>query len=336
VQLLGATPIEPLAAHHGNARCATDSTGVVSVGSGLPVGLSADAAFAETTATPAAAPGAAAALRIEGVTASASAACANGVAQLSGDSTVARIALGPVELPVDQVVERVGTGLDGLPLDALLRIVPGEELRTGSGANGTLTRRALHVTVALGGNQLVDAVVGEATAGTADAACTATGGDGGGGGGNGTLGIRPIAGTAFGGGMAVTLGQLGALGISAGHPCRNRRYGGDVAVVGTSGRDTLAQGPAARRRQQRPREGRRRPRRRQGDAGADRLLGNAGNDRIVTGAGRDRAWGGPGDDTIDARAKGGRQRIDCGAGRDTVRLSKGDVARRCERVIRRR
>jgi hypothetical protein len=54
----------------------------------------------------------------------------------------------------------------------------------------------------------------------------------------------------------------------------------------------------------------------------------------VTGKGRDRAWGGPGNDMIDARAKGGRQRIDCGTGRDTVRLDKGDVARRCERVIR--
>ncbi len=78
-----------------------------------------------------------------------------------------------------------------------------------------------------------------------------------------------------------------------------------------------------------------------GGAGADRLAGGAGHDRLVGGTGRDRLVGGrggdvliagPGNDRVLAR-DGRRDRIRCGAGRDTVVADAVDrVASDCERV----
>jgi hypothetical protein len=70
-----------------------------------------------------------------------------------------------------------------------------------------------------------------------------------------------------------------------------------------------------------------------GDAGRDLLRGGAGPDTLTGGAGIDRILGGPGKDLIRAR-NGGRDRVDCGPGRDTAILDTRDVAVRCE-VIRR-
>jgi hypothetical protein len=75
-----------------------------------------------------------------------------------------------------------------------------------------------------------------------------------------------------------------------------------------------------------------------GTPGADLLRGRAGNDRIDGRGGRDRIYGGAGNDTIVASAsslvrggpgrdqitltgvKAGALRVDCGTGRDTLRL----------------
>lgn len=75
-----------------------------------------------------------------------------------------------------------------------------------------------------------------------------------------------------------------------------------------------------------------------GGAGSDLLNGGAGADRLVGGPGIDRHLGGPGADTINALdARGVRDIVSCGAGRDTVIANRADrVARDCERVIRRR
>ena len=86
--------------------------------------------------------------------------------------------------------------------------------------------------------------------------------------------------------------------------------GGADALQGGSGNDTLS-----------------------GDAGPDRLSGGAGTDTLSGGPGADRLSGGPGRDLIRAR-NGGRDRVDCGAGRDTAILDARDVAVRCE-VVRR-
>lgn len=71
-----------------------------------------------------------------------------------------------------------------------------------------------------------------------------------------------------------------------------------------------------------------------GGAGRDRLHGGRGRDRLRGGAARDRLRGGAGHDTLHVLG-GGRDRVHCGDGRDTVRADKGDVVRRCERIMRR-
>ena len=72
-----------------------------------------------------------------------------------------------------------------------------------------------------------------------------------------------------------------------------------------------------------------------GDPGNDRLYGGAGNDRLYGGTGRDRLVGAAGADVVSARG-GGRDRVDCGPGRDLVRADRLDrVAKNCELVRRR-
>ena len=399
-QLLAGAPIEPLAANKLATRCADDSAGLENLGAAVSNELGLDGAFA-TTATngakvPAARqaearagvaqldiPGTSSALQIEGVSARATASCAAGTPVLSAASSVARISLSGHDLPTDQVVEQALTGVSGSPLGSVLRIVPAEEVRGGSHGDATLTRRALHVTITVADQTLADVVVGEVTVGTADAACTTTtaggprsdsgvGGDG-----------FPIPGRAFGGGRAVTLGELTALHIGPNHPCRAKRFGGNVALVGTrrndsisgsnradrifglarrdrlagaNGNDCIDGGTGAdrlsgslnadlligRRGRDRLWGGAGRDRVRggrgrdvvNGESGNDRLFGGRGNDTLNAGYGNDRVFGGGGNDTINAATAGGHQVVDCGRGRDVVRLNYGDRQRRCERVLR--
>ncbi len=70
-----------------------------------------------------------------------------------------------------------------------------------------------------------------------------------------------------------------------------------------------------------------------GGAGADRLYGDAGNDTVTGGTGADSIYGGTGNDSVQAR-DGTRDRIDCGAGKDTVVADKTDVVKGCETVKR--
>jgi hypothetical protein len=72
-----------------------------------------------------------------------------------------------------------------------------------------------------------------------------------------------------------------------------------------------------------------------GEAGNDKLYGDGGNDSLVGSAGRDSMFGGTGNDSLSA-ADGARDLVDCGSGRDTAVVDRFDVARGCERVIRRR
>jgi hypothetical protein len=94
---------------------------------------------------------------------------------------------------------------------------------------------------------------------------------------------------------------------------------GDDMLRGDAGRDFLSGGAGADLLN--------------GGAGADRLSGGAGWDTLVGGAGGDRLAGGAGRDLIRAR-DGVRDRVDCGAGRDTAILDSRDVAIGCE-VVRR-
>jgi hypothetical protein len=79
-----------------------------------------------------------------------------------------------------------------------------------------------------------------------------------------------------------------------------------------------------------------------GDSGVDRLAGGPGRDRLLGGSGPDRLAGGSGVDiqlagsgndyvnAVDRR----REVVDCGSGRDRVRVDRRDRVKRCERVKR--
>src|SRR3954454_20286991 len=79
-----------------------------------------------------------------------------------------------------------------------------------------------------------------------------------------------------------------------------------------------------------------------GGAGKDTLTGSTGNDKLDGGAGNDKIDGGPGTNSYSGgagndalnSANGKRERIDCGAGKDTVRADKSDTVKGCEKVRR--
>jgi hypothetical protein len=166
-----------------------------------------------------------------------------------------------------------------------------------------------------------------------------TGGGGGGpvGGGSGTGGDNPGGtgggdaggGSAGGGGAGGTGGGSGGTAGGPPAPCANEiagttggdklagtaagdhivGRGGDDRINGAGGDDCVA-----------------------GEGGNDRVRGGAGGDELRGGRGRDRLAGGAGDDVIRAR-KGSADRINCGAGDDTVYLdNRRDRARHCETI----
>ncbi len=126
------------------------------------------------------------------------------------------------------------------------------------------------------------------------------GGGGGGGGGGG----------AAGGACAQALGGTKAaddlLGSIAGDRIKGR--GGDDTIDGRDGDDCV-----------------------NGGGGADRLKGSAGADKLVGGRGRDRLNGGPDADVLRT-ARGGRDRVTCGKGKDKAIVDARDKTRGCERV----
>lgn len=71
-----------------------------------------------------------------------------------------------------------------------------------------------------------------------------------------------------------------------------------------------------------------------GGYGNDQLFGGAGNDGISTGNGRDRVFGGTGNDIINAAIRGPAAFVDCGPGKDRVRINKNERnrVRNCEFV----
>jgi Ca2+-binding RTX toxin-like protein len=95
--------------------------------------------------------------------------------------------------------------------------------------------------------------------------------------------------------------------------------GGKDRLTGGPGDDCLKGGPGNDRLS--------------GGGGRDVLGGNAGKDRLVGGAGTNTLSGGAGRDRIVAVNRR-RDRVRCGAGRDTVRADRADRLRDCERVRR--
>ncbi len=69
-------------------------------------------------------------------------------------------------------------------------------------------------------------------------------------------------------------------------------------------------------------------------SGRDRISGGSGNDKLFTRDGRDVVSGGAGNDRIFSAARGRRDRIKCGRGRDVARVDSYDrVSKDCEKVI---
>ena len=103
------------------------------------------------------------------------------------------------------------------------------------------------------------------------------------------------------------------------------RIAGQGLLLGGSGDDRLDAG-ASVHASKRPRL--------DGQSGDDQILGSAVGDNLAGGSGADSISGRDGSDSIRVR-DGVRDKVRCGAGRDTVSADRGDsVASDCERVSR--
>jgi Ca2+-binding RTX toxin-like protein len=75
----------------------------------------------------------------------------------------------------------------------------------------------------------------------------------------------------------------------------------------------------------------------QGGSGNNVMYGGRGNDFITAGSGRDRVFAGPGNDVVNAAKAGPATKINCGPGRDTVRVNGNEARKRsyrgCERIF---
>jgi Ca2+-binding RTX toxin-like protein len=111
--------------------------------------------------------------------------------------------------------------------------------------------------------------------------------------------------------------------IISGAGGKDRLYGGrgHDKLSGGSGNDYLSGGSSSDKLS--------------GDLGADRLVGGKGGDYINTDNGRDRVWAGAGNDAVNASTAGRAAHVNCGKGRDTVRLNHNELrhTKGCERRL---
>ena len=120
--------------------------------------------------------------------------------------------------------------------------------------------------------------------------------------------------------------QPGGIGVTVavvlrGTPKADRLIGtsGDERIFGNSGKDRI--------------DGRAGNDFIDGGGGDDILKGGPGDDELIGGGGKDTYLAGPGNDWINA-SDGQTEKIDCGAGRDTVVADKKDKIKHCEKVRR--
>jgi Ca2+-binding RTX toxin-like protein len=359
-QLLQNNPIEPLVANgsrpaagapEGRTNCADDEVGAGGTGAALLPGLlKADAAEALTGVDPdetspsrqtvtastgvatVGIPDTSPAILIKAAKSAATARCVNRVPVLSATSEVATVEIGGSPIQLDGVVQVAADLVNGLPTGAIVRIVPNEEIRTGTPGQGdaSIIRRAVHVTVTLGG-QFLDVVVAESKLETKDNPCTNDTPVGGTGGTSTSVTDRPTIGQPFGGGDVVALSDVRGYSDS---PCRSSRFGRRVAIIGTGRADRITGSNFADRifvfgGNDRVSGGRGNDCT-EGGAGNDRLGGSIGNDYLLGGSGRDiiygdagadRIYGGSGRDIIAGWS--GSDRIYGGSGNDKLNAGWG-------------
>lgn len=315
-------------------------------------------------------------------------ACNGGVPGFADAGSVTNVNINGQAVTTDQPYEQVGNGLNGSPFGQVTRVFFNQTLAGGSTTTQTqsVTRRAIQVQIVDGnGNEVFSAVVGEATAGRFGPVCQPAPrcpegtvydqsrnvcvtqpkcpddapreGD---------VCIRTV--TVVGppgkgqstGGTVLPLGDV--RGVRSTSPCRNKRFGRQVGIVGTERADRITGSNKSDRifvfggndrvsggRGNDCVEGAAGSDQLEGSTGSDWLIGgagndhisgaqgadwmygDAGNDKLIGSTGDDRIWGGKGRNVIDGgkgndRIYGGPDRdyIVGGNGRDIIRAGKGN------------
>lgn len=228
--------------------------------------------------------------------------CNGGVPGFADTGSVTNVNINGQPVTTDQPYEQTGNGLNGSPLGKVTKVFFNETTATGSTTTPTqsVTRRAIHVEILDGnGNVQFEAVVGEATAGRSGPVCQPAPrcpdgtvydqsrnvcvtqpncptdapreGD---------VCVRTV--TVVGppgkgnptGGKVVPLGDV--KGVKSTSPCRNKRFGRQLGIIGTSHGDRIT-----------------------GSNKSDRIFVFGGNDRVSGGRGNDCVEGGSGSDQLE-------------------------------------
>jgi Ca2+-binding RTX toxin-like protein len=314
--------------------------------------------------------------------------CNGGVPGFADTGAVTNVNVNGQPVATDAPYTQTGNAINGSPLGQVTKVSFNETTATGSTTSATqsVTRRAIHVQILDGsGNTVFEAVVGEATAGRSGPVCQAAPrcpegtvydqsrnvcvtqpecptdaprqGD---------ACVRTV--TVVGppgsgnstGGTVVPLGDV--KGVRSTSPCRNKRFGRQVGILGTEHADRITGSNKSDRifvfggndrvsggRGNDCIEGAAGSDQLEGSTGSDWLLGGAGNDhlsgaqgadylyggagndKLIGGTGSDHLYGGKGRNVIDG-GKGndllvggpGRDYIVGGGGRDTIRAGAGN------------
>src|SRR3954454_10953860 len=314
--------------------------------------------------------------------------CNGGVPGFADAGSVSNVNINGQPVTTDDPYTQTGNGLNGSPFGQVINGFFNETSATGSttAPGQSVTRRAIHAQILDGnGNVQFEAVIGEATAGRQGPVCQPAPrcpegtvydqqnnvcvtqpncptdaprqGD---------VCIKTV--TVVGppgkgestGGTVVPLGDV--KGVKSTSPCRNKRFGSQLGIVGTNKADRITGSNksdrifvfAANDRVSGGRgndciEGGLGSDQLEGSTGSDWLLGeagndhlsgaqgadylygNAGNDKLIGATGNDHLWGGKGRNVIDGGKgndviRGGPERdyIDAGGGRDRVYAGAGN------------
>jgi Ca2+-binding RTX toxin-like protein len=228
--------------------------------------------------------------------------CNAGVPGFADAGSVTNVNINGQPVTTDEPYQQTGNGLNGSPFGQVTKVVFNETSAGGSTTTATqsVTRRAIHVQILDGnGNVVFEAVVGEAAAGRQGPVCQPAPrcpqgtvydqlnnvcvtqpncptdapreGD---------VCIRTV--TVVGppgkgqstGGTVTPLGDV--QGVKATSPCRNKRFGSQLAIVGTNKADRIT-----------------------GSNKSDRIFVFAANDRVSGGRGNDCIQGGLGSDQLE-------------------------------------
>lgn len=294
--------------------------------------------------------------------------CNGGVPGFASSGAVTNVVINGNQVPTDETYEQVGNGLNGSPFGQVTKVFFNELAASGDSASvdQSVTRRAIHVQIFDGsGNAVFEVVVGEATAGRHGPVCqqgprcpagavyeptrnvcviresspsngacpsdTTKEGD---------VCVRTVVvgppKDQGSGGTVVPLGHV--KGVRRTSPCRNKRFGRQIAIVGTSHGDRITGSNKSDRiftfggndrvsggRGNECIEGGVGSDQLDGSNGSDWLLGQAGNDQLSGGQGADWVYGGDGNDKLiggtgNDRLYGGkgRNKLDGGKGNDVI------------------